>query len=125
LTFHNTTFSYTRVYEIANVFVGSETDKLFVLGAEAKTNGEIDVTFSAPAEDGDYIEVFEENNPSMWKDPKSVQTVVLKKGEMKSQLMVKRDGGSIENKYEVRYFKKNSKLGTTYIPFAISKPFNI
>ncbi|EKE40390.1 hypothetical protein ENUP19_0078G0030 [Entamoeba nuttalli] len=129
---------YTRVCELSKYFVGKyfagkPVDNDFTVKVERKQQDpEILVSINLPAEDGDFIGMFEASCLSM-KDNYMIglQHTVFGEGNLQRyfDINLKELGDTTGKEYQIRYFRKDceykNKLDISRVPFAFSEPFKL
>ena len=127
-------FNYTNEYQISKYFVGYQSDKEFEIKVSRSPEAlELLVQLSSPAEEGDFIGMFEEDSHSM-KDSYMVGITNSQFGEGNLERYFEINLSTLSNyvqgkKYQVRYFKNGcdlrNKADVSRIPFAFSEPFEL
>lgn len=127
--------NYKRIYEIPHLFICEAEDNSFHLDCKPQYNPmntsvpEVLVSFSNPAEEGDYIGMFEVGTLSV-KDDKMIGIVHQepKAGTLERYFKVNCTKDQVIGKeFNIKYFKKDcqitNSMDTSVIPFYISEPF--
>ncbi|EDR24325.1 hypothetical protein EDI_070670 [Entamoeba dispar SAW760] len=124
---------YTRVFEVSKYFVGSSIDNDFTVKVERnQQDPEILVSINLPAEDGDFIGMFESSCLSM-KDSYMIglRHTIFGEGNLQRyfDINLKELGDTTGKEYQIRYFRKEceyqNKFDTSRVPFAFSEPFKL
>lgn len=127
-------FNYTNEYQISKHFVGTSLDREFEIKVSRSVEAlELIIQLSSPAEEGDFIGMFEEDTFSM-KDSYMVGITNISFGEGNLERYFEINVSTLTNyvqgkKYQIRYFKSGcdlrNKADVSRIPFAFSHPFEL
>ena len=121
--------SYPEVYRLSKIFVGTPEDQAFEIVAEPQ-EGMLLVSFNRPAEQDDFIGLFDTDTLSM-KNEYTVGLPYTPVGECVMARFFPVDKNKIrpEKTYEIRYFRADSRVAygwTSFdfaqIPFCFSNP---
>ncbi|KAL7712960.1 Fibronectin type-III domain-containing protein [Entamoeba marina] len=125
-------YDYKSIYQVEKYFVNDTEEEFSVTVEWKKDEKELFVKLKKPAEDGDYIGLFEHDTLSM-KDGymKGLKTTLFGVDVLERffDVDVNQLGDTVGKKYEVRYFRKDCVVTNladhSTIPYAFSNIFEI